>query len=173
MSGCSPAITREDAEKELVSFMLDFIVQQKIEGFENDAQSIDTPQKDNLLNASLIVFLPPNENSNKDRFDYLNFDEPTKVWSYDEHKLEEVADKEKAIQEYQEVYMVHNPNPEDTWSWGFYQFGIMSISKDNKEAMIYLVDSNGPDVAGGMMYYVRRDRSGNWEITDSELLWLS
>jgi hypothetical protein len=171
---CSPSVTKEDAKKELVSFMLDFIVQQKIEGPENHNQSNNPSQVNPLLDASMIVLLPPNEDFNGAGFDYLRFDEPIQVWLYDDGNLEEVNDKEAAIQKYQEVYMTHNPNPgADSWFWGFYQFGIMSISRTNTKATIYLVDSFGPDTAGGLMYTVQRDELGKWSITHTELLWLS
>ena len=35
LSACSPTITRDTAEKELVSFMLDYIVEQEIGGTAN------------------------------------------------------------------------------------------------------------------------------------------
>jgi hypothetical protein len=171
LSSCSPSITKESAEKELVSFMLDFIVQQEIGGTANYIQTSGQPWVDAPPGANIIIWSPPVENTQSDSLDYVKSDAPIKVWLYSDHKLVEVTNKQEAVQKYKQTYM---SNPQSNiWAWGYYEFGIMSISSNNEEATIYVGASCGPLCGHGVMYTVKRNSSGKWEIRDSKQLWIS
>jgi hypothetical protein len=157
---------RKKAEEELISFMLDFIVRLQ-EGHTNYSQVSGQPWLNPPADANLIVFLPPNEEIDKKPWEQLKFDEPIKVWWFFDNKLVEATDNQEAIQKYEEYYMA-----DARWPWR-YQWGILSISDDNKKATMYVESSSCPECAGGMLYTLRRDDSGEWQIIDSELLWLS
>lgn len=170
-SGCSSTNTKETAEKDLVSFTLDFIVQQEIKGTANYIQTSGQPWVEAPPNANMIIWSPPVDNVSPDTIKYLKTNEPIKVWLYADNKLVEVADKEGAIQEYRQTHM-SNPKS-NIWAWGYYQFGIMSLSNNNNEAKIYVDVYCGITCGHGVMYTVKRNTSGKWEMTESKFLWVS
>lgn len=170
-SGCSPAITKETAEKELVSFELDFIVQQEIGGTANYIQTSGQPWVAAPPSANIIIWSPPAENVNADSIEYLKSDAPIKVWLYADGKLAEATDKEGTIQEYKQTHM--SSPQSDIWAWGYYEFGIMSMSSDHQEATVYVGASCGPLCGHGVMYTVDRNGFGKWEIKDAKDLWQS
>jgi len=168
MSACSPSITREDAEKELVAFMLDSIIQKPDGGPANYVQTSGQPWLNPPSSAILIIYAPPNEKKDKNPWEQLRANEAIKVWWYFDNNLVETTDKQVAIQKYAENYMYESHD----WA-GRYEFGILSISTNNKKATVYSSLSSCPECAGGSILTIERNDSGKWEITDSELLWLS
>ena len=167
LTGCSPSITREETEKELVAFMLDSIIPKRDGGSANYVQTSGQPWLNPPPSATLIVYSPPNEKKDKAPWEQLKNDEPIKVWWYFDNKLVEATDKPIAIQKYVEIYEYNSHD------WLSYEFGILSISKNNKKATVYSGLSSCPECAGGSILTLERNDSGKWEITDSELLWLS
>jgi len=167
LAGCSSSITREEAEKEIVVFMLDSIIPKPDGETSNYVQISGEPWLNAPPSAILIVYSPPNENKNKDSWDQLKTDEPIKAWWYFDNKLVEATDKPTAIQKYVEYYEYNS------YDWLSYEFGILSISANNKKATVYYGLSSCPECAGGSILTIERNDSGKWEITDSELLWLS
>lgn len=171
LSGCSSGITKEAVEKELVSFIVDFIVQQEIGGPANYIQTNDRFWIDAPSSVNIIVWLPPVKNAEENSTEYLKSDEPIKVWLYADNKLVETIDKKETIQKFKQTYII---NPEsDTWAWGYYEFGIMSMSNNNQEAAIYVSVSCGNVCGHGAMYTLKRNNSGKWEIKESQGLWVS
>jgi len=171
LSTCSSAINKETAEQELVSFMLDFIVQQEIGGTANYIQASGQPWVDAPPNANIIIWSPPVDYIHEDSIDYVKSDEPIKVWLFADGKLVEAADKKGAIENYEETNM-SNPKS-NIWAWGYYEFGIMSISDNGQEATVYVGVSCGPLCGHGVMYTVNRNSFGKWVIKDSKDLWIS
>jgi hypothetical protein len=120
--------------------------------------------------ANLIIYSPPNKEVDKNPWELLRIDEPIKVWWYFDNNLVEATDNQLAIQKWEELYMFNA----ELNSWpDRYEFGILSISINKKKATIYFSSSSCPECAGGLIHTVERNGSGNWVITDSELLWLS
>ncbi len=167
LAGCTSPARSEETEKELVSFMLKFIVKQQ-QGRVDYVQSIGQPWLTLPSDAKLIIYFPPNEEKDKLPWEQLNFGEPIKVWWYFDKNLIEATDNQVAIQKYLEHYQVASHQ----WP-GRYEFGILSVSRNNKRATIYESSSTCPECAGGMLYTLQKNDSGEWEIIDSELLWLS
>ena len=169
-SGCSPGLSREDAEKEIVAFMLDNIIQGKLEGNANYLQSSGEPWLETSVTANIITFSPPNDAKEKNPWEYLKSSEPIKVWWYFDNKLIEVTDKGLGQQKWQEYYM----NNSDSHSWPIASdFGILSMSNGNTKATIYVDFSSCSECALGFISTLERNDSGMWEIIDTELLWVS
>lgn len=165
--GCTSPTMSEETEKELVSFMLEFVVEQQ-DGHADYVPSTGQPWLNLPPDAILIVYLPPNEEKDKLPWEQLNLGEPIKVWWYSENELVEATDNQVAIQKYLEHYQVASHQ----WP-GRYEFGILSVSRYNRRATIYESSSTCPECTGGMLYTLQENDSGEWEIIDSELLWLS
>lgn len=167
--GCSPSITKNDAEKEIVSFMLDLIIHNSLKVAANYVQSSDQPWLNPPPSANLIIYAQPNKEVDKAPWEQLS-EESINVWWYFDNKLIEATDNQVAIQMWNELYMFN----QETHSWPYrYEFGILSISGTNRKATVYYSASSCPECGGGQLYTLRRNDSGEWEITDSELLWLS
>ena len=168
LAACSPTVSREDAEKELISFWLDFTIQQGLSQ-NSYTRTSGEPWVNPPSSANIIIFLPPYATTTNDPWEQLALNSPIKVWWYFDNKLVEATDNQIAIAKWKEYY-----SPDDSNNWPMrYEFGILSISKNNKKATIYESSSTCPICAGGMLYTLKRNNSGEWEITDSELLWLS
>jgi len=167
LAGCTSTTMSKEVEEELVSFMLKFIVEQQ-EGHAGYAQSIGQPWVNPPQDAILVIYFPPNDVKEKLPWEQLKFGEPIKVWWYLDNNLVEASDNQVAIEKYFEHYQV----AADQWP-GRYEFGILSVSRNNKRATIYESSSTCSECAGGMLYTLQKNESGEWEIIDSELLWLS
>lgn len=175
LEGCSPSVTKDDAEKEIISFWLDRHIRlsEKTMGDPvSYSQTRGEPWLDKPEEAMLIIYFPPNVSSKK-VWDQLKTDEPIKVWWYYDHKLVEATDSNKAIQKYKEQFS------SGSRKWLRYEFGILSLSANNRKATIYERSSFSRDLENsklyeeGRRYKVRRNGSGNWDVIDSEGLWLS
>lgn len=158
------------AREEIVSFVLDFIVTNEIGGTADYIESSGMPWVDAAPQANIIVYAPPVGNSN-DSWSYVDSSRPISVWWYADNQLTKVEDMQKAIDEYEQIYM--NDPKSDIFAWGSYDFGILEISKDLRTAKIYVGASCGPLCGHGLFYYLQRSASGEWWIYDSEDLWVS
>ena len=167
LTGCSPTITREEAEKEIVSFMVETILQKPEGESTGYVQTNSQPWLNPPPSAILIVYSPANKTDNKNSWEQVEFGEPIQVWWFFDNNLVEATDKQVAVQKYGEKYIYGGHD------WSSYEFGILSISSNNQKATLYESISSCPDCAGGMILTLERNDSGEWEITDSELLWLS
>jgi hypothetical protein len=165
--GCSPFISREDAEKELVAFMLDHIIQNPSKEHVNYIQTSGQPWIDPPESAQLIIYAPPYKKIDKTPWEQLQTDKPIEVWWYFDNNLIEATEKEIALQKYVERYEYNSHD------WSSYEFGILSISNDNKTATVYSASSFCPECAGGSILTLEKSDSGEWIIIDSESLWLS
>ena len=167
LAGCTSPTLSEETEQELVSFMLKFIVEQQ-EDHTDYVQSTGQPWLNPPPEAILIIYYPPNEEKETLPWEQLKLGEPIKVWWYLDNNLVEAIDNQVAIEKYFEQYQMAT----NQWP-GRYEFGILSVSRDNKRATIYEDSSTCSECAGGMLYTLQKNDSGEWEIIDSELLWLS
>ena len=171
LSCCSTTITKGATEKEIVSFMLDFIVQKKIGGTVNYIQTSGQTWVDAPPSANIVIWRPPAENVSEYSIAYLKNDEPIKVWLYADNNLVEVADKKGTIEEYVNNH-ISNPQS-DIWAWGYYEFGILSISDDNKLARVYVGISRGRLCGQGIIYTLRKTDQEKWLIVGEKIIWIS
>jgi hypothetical protein len=170
--GCSPALTKNSIEKELASFMVDFIIQQDIRGPADYVQISGQPWVDIPTDAKIITWAHPVEKIDENTNNYLKDGEPIKVWLYADNKLAEMADKLGTIEDYQMTHNISN-SQSDTVSWGYYSFGILSISDNNNVAKVYVGFGCGPFCGESDIYTLERNDAGKWEIIDTEFLWVN
>ncbi len=170
LSACGPSIPQAQVEQELVPFMLDFIVQQNLGGKAPYAQSGGHLWAEAPQDAALIVWAPPVKSSEQNGTLFVNTDEPTRVWWFADNQLAEVTDKVQAIQAFRQAHFSGDA-PEH--GWGYYEFGILSVSADGRLAKVYLGISCGPLCGTGTIYTLQRNEAGTWSIKDSEGKWIS
>lgn len=165
-----PPASEEKAKNEIVSFVLDFIVKNEIGETAEVIRTSGSPWVNSPPHANIIVYAPPNTNT-ENSWEYLNLKNPITVWWYADNILTKVDDKQKAIDEYQEKYI--DTASGDIFVWGSYEFGIIKISPDFRSAEIYIGASCGPLCGHGVKYILQRSSNGEWWIYDSTLLWMS
>jgi len=168
-SGCSPAIASEKAENELAAFMLDLVVQQKIGASADPIPSNPQPWAASPQDADIIIWAPPADRIEENTVEYLKLGEAIRVWWFAGNQLTEVTDNQDAIQQFKQA---HISNPSST-RWGYYEFGILSLSNGNRDAEIYLGVSCGPLCGEGVIYVVHRNDAGQWETKDIRNVWIS
>src|SRR5512138_2785073 len=172
LTACAPALPREQAEQEIGDFMLDYLAAQQAGGAYTRAAA--QPWANAPDNANLIVWAPPTVPANKDGINYLQSDKPLHVWwLLDTHLTEVSGDRAAAVQAYRDRHMVHAPEGTRPWSWGYTEFGILSLFSGNQQAQVYVGISCGPLCGNGTVYTLQRTPSGTWEIRDSEMKWIS
>ena len=169
MSACTPSESPEAAETEIAGFMLDHILSQEIGDASAVISAMDEPWVEVPADAMLIVWAPPAEDAGQNPTSFVNSDQPIKVWRYAGHQISEAADKTRAIQQYREARIY----PSNSRSWGYYEFGILSLARGNSQAQVYLGVSCGPLCGQGVVYTLERESSGAWQIVDTQPRWIS
>ena len=144
-------ISPEQAEEELVAFMLEYIQREEVP-YAGD--------------VNIIVWGNVNEGSPPEIY-YVS--EPIKVWWLENGQLSEREDKIEAIEQYWQDY---KRVQEIDATWGEFQFGIVSISEDGQQAQVVLEGDMRIDYAYAILFTLERDKAGQWEITASEDLWI-
>ena len=161
-------ITRQQAEHELVTFMLDLILNQEIPKYlpyiPPGERSIRAP----AAVASLIIQAPPIDAPQPGE-NPLDLTQPLRVWLYKDNQLFEAIDKTETIQQYRQDHM----NYQLSQDWGFYNFGIVSISDDGQQAKVYWEVSCGFDCGHGYLNLMQRNAQGKWQITGAEWGWIA
>jgi hypothetical protein len=161
-------LDRQQVEHELVAFMLDYIVQQQIP--ENMPY---IPPEDRSANGppavvSIIIQAPPGEDPDSSH-NTLDLTQPIRVWLYTDNQLYEAIDRAETIAQYRRDYMDHNTSQH----WGYYDFGIISISDDGQQAKVFWEVSCGMMCGHGYMNILDRTATGIWEITGAEWMWIA
>ena len=167
MISCSTSTRNEQVNEELVAFMLDHIVMNYVDVRIAASASGDQAEQGANPVPSLIIWAPQGKDAHSPG-EILDLENPIKVWMYTGHQLSEVSDPATAIEQYKNEYIQY---PE-TESWGFYNFGIFSVSRDAQQAEVYLGISCGPMCGIGYLYTLQCNTSAGWEITDTELVWI-
>lgn len=162
------AIDQQQAEHELVTFMLDYIVRQQIP--ENMPY---IPPEDRSANGppslvSIIIQAPPGEDSDSSH-NTLDLTQPIRVWLYTGNQLYEAIDRTETIEQYRQDYM----DFQNSKYWGFYDFGIISISEDGQQAKVFWEVTCGSMCGHGYMNILERNADGKWEITGAEWMWIA
>jgi len=162
------AINQQQAEHELVTFMLDYIVRQQIP--ENMPYIPPEDRSANGLPAvvSIIIQAPPGEDPDSSH-NTLDLTQPIRVWLYTDNQLYEAIDRAETIAQYRRDYMDHNTSQH----WGFYDFGIISIRDDGQQAKVFWEVSCGMMCGHGFMNIMERNANGEWEITSTEWMWIA
>ncbi len=170
LSACAPALPRQQAERELVSFMLRYVL------LHEPGSTYPEPAgghywADAPADASLVVWAPPASPLPRDSIALLKSDQPIKAWWFAKRQLVEVLDKENAIQQFRQAKF-SVPFPNDNGG-SYYEFGILSLSSGNRQAQVYADYWCGPLCGAGSVYTLQRNAAGQWEVTGSEMKWIS
>jgi hypothetical protein len=174
ITACQSSPGEKKVEDELVAFILDSLIfteSTSETGSTNDLGQSWIEYIDGYIDVpSIIIWAPPiNSNTPKRSYNTLNTAEPIKVWWFENKGLSEVTNKTEAIEQYRHDYLRN----QDSLFWGYYEFGIISISKNGQEAEVYLGILCGRLCGHGTLYTLHCNESGQWEIIDSEWLWIS
>ena len=171
LAACRPAMPSPQVENELVPFMLDLIISRAAGDSAPYTRSAGQQWADAPLDASIVVWAPPVDSPDQDGIQYLKTDQPNKVWWYADHQLAEVTDGAQAIQQFRQVHF--SGNSVGNKGWGYYEFGILSVSNAGREARVYVGISCGPLCGTGTIYTLERTDAGAWRVKDSEMKWIS
>lgn len=169
-ANAKPPSEEKRAKEELVSFILDFIIKNEIGETADFLQTSGSPWVDAPVKANLIIYAPALENPEQ-LSRPIDSKNPLTVWWYEENKLIKVDNMQKAIDEYQKIY-VDNASS-SIFAWGRYGFGILQIGSDYRSAEVYIGASCGPLCGHGVTYKLKRSPSGEWWIYDAITLWMS
>lgn len=168
-SSCAPSIPAEQAESELAAFMLDRIAQQETGGPSAPVKGSPQPWAAAPADAAIIVWAPPVERIEPDSIKYLRTEQAVRVWWLAGDQLVEVTDRQEAIEAFRQAHM----SDPSSRKWGYYEFGILSLTNGNRDAEIYLGVSCGPLCGEGIIYVLHRNDSGQWEIKDTRNIWIT
>ncbi len=161
-------VSQQQAEHELVTFMLDYILTREIPKnlpyLPPDERSTSGP----AAMVSLIIQAPAGENP-APLENPLDLNQPVRAWLYKDNQLYEAIDKTETIEQYRQDYMIF----QDSHYWGYYNFGIVSISDDGQQAKVYWEVSCGMNCGHGYLHILERNAQGKWEITGSEWSWIA
>jgi hypothetical protein len=159
--GCMSREERRQVETELALFMRDYIVEQhrKIQREHPDSPAAKVPV--------IIIWAPPGRNPDSPT-EYADRTRPIRVWLFEDGQLSEQSNMVMAIEAYRQAYMNY-PGSE---SWAFYDIAIESISRTGQQAQVYMGASCGAMCGRGVMLTLECNSSGNWEISETELVWI-
>ncbi len=160
-------------EDEIVSFAVDYIVTAEIRDMadfikNNSGESwMPGPPK-----ASIIIYGPVvNDPEHPEWGPHVNDQQAIKVWWYEDDQLAETDQKTEAMSRYEEQFMA--TPAADIFAWGYYDFGIASVTEDGRQAELYIGASCGPLCGHGILYKILRESPGKWRIIDQQFLWQS
>lgn len=157
-AACWSRAEREQAETELALFMRDYIVEEYLD-VHGENSSFELP--------GIIIWAPPGKKPHAPS-EFVNLDQPIRVWLYAHSKLSEQSDRITAIEAYQHTFLQY-PGSD---SWAFYTIGVESIGRGGQQAEVYVGAFCGPLCGLGTRYTLVRNAEGGWEITGSERVWI-
>lgn len=161
-------ISQQQVEHELVTFMLDKIQTQEIPKNLPYIPPEERATSDPAAFVSIIIQAPAGENPEPGE-NPLDLTQPIRVWLYKDNQLYEAIDKTETIEQYRQDFIIF----QDLHDWGFYGFGIVSISENGQQAKVYWEVSCGMNCGHGNLYILERNEQGKWEITGSEWGWIA
>ncbi len=171
LSACTPQIPRPEAEQELVPFVLDRILLLQGGSAVNSAPSGTRRWADAPADAGIVVWAPPVVPADESGIRYVDDEQAYRVWWYADQHLVEVTDKQEAIRQFRQTHFSSTSSSNKGWS--YIEFGILSFSRGNREAKVYVGISCGPLCGNGTVYTLQRNDSGTWDVKDSEGKWIS
>lgn len=165
LPACSPVLDQAQLLDEIAAFTVDYIVTNKI-GATSYTQPASVPWEVPPEKASFIVYAPYFAGS-ESAFE-LDLGQPTRAWWFTEGQLVAMGDAQAALAQYRQrrEALVRGP-------WDYYEFGVRSVSANGKQAEVYVGYMCGPLCGIGEMYSLERDAAGKWEVTKTEMVWIS
>ncbi len=169
--------TMADAENEIVEFMVQDIadgIKCLADMIKRNADSDDMPKSSFMPKLSapgdnLIVYHHI-KNKKSDDINALDSSEPVSAWLCDGGPPRKGEDTKKTIKNYSKKSGKRTIIP---WSYGIYEFGIVSISDDFTEAVVLQDHHCGSLCGSGDRLYLQRSPSGKWWVVKSVQRWIS
>jgi len=162
---CKPSLEQEQAEGELVVFMLNTLIQQQVGDAEVTLAPDGQAYQGAAASASLVVYAPLKKPAGEHPYTF-QMDEPQLVWWLADNTLYQASNLTGAIEAYRQEAIVASPSA----AWHFTTFGIYSINRQGSQAEVYVEISCGMKCGTSVLYTLQRDEAGLWEVTDSELV---
>jgi len=159
--------------QELVDFMVDYVVKNEIEAMIDIIAKEDIPMVEEAPTRFIIVASPILQPIGEDYSNWMNAldtDNAEQVWIYEAGKLIVQADKQRAISDYRDL-MNSAPMMPGIFTYGYNEFGIISLSDDGQQAEVYLVAICGSVCAHGIILMMERSPDSPWEVRDIKGLW--
>jgi len=147
LSSCNNQVVTKSPEDEIVDYILKSII-----------------DVNNLHGRHLIVY-GPTITTMPDVF-YVSKKSPYQIWWVENGKLIEMGNDTKAITDFYKI------SEQDDLSWEI-GFSIISINDNSTSAKVYVEKLCGTTCGTGMMLYLQRADSRQWEIEKEEELWIS
>jgi hypothetical protein len=170
----APVPTPENQlEESLVAFMLDYVAENEIEAMIDFIETEGLPLIESPPEAFIIVWSSTFEEQGDYPWEWLDTERPNRVWLYNDGDQKIQEDKRRAIENYQQKYIETSPASPSIFQWGYYEFGILSISEEQQEAEVYLHATCGSLCGHGILFTLKLNSDGMWEIVDQEGLWVS
>ena len=164
-----PPAGPDQARQEIVQYLLDDILTYRLGLKSGSYQQMDQPlwEKD-PAQAVLIVLAEAASGERSETFG-VDGDRPLRAWWYADGELYEATDPQQAISIYEERY-VNGPTPQ---RWNRYNFGVISISPDARQAKAYVDLRCGGLCGSGYSLSLKRSLGGAWWKISEWMLWIS
>jgi hypothetical protein len=169
-----PPQSKEEAESEIVKYMLDDICQQIKAMGDFVYDDSDMPMPEMLQNASSApsLILYANAKKSKGGLGDVSWKSLVKSWVYQGGQAIPQEDAEKTESGYRKKY-VKDVGLFMPWTYEIYKFGILSLSPDFTEAEIALDNYCGGMCGHGSIFKLRRSPSGKWWTAKYTSTWIS
>ncbi len=163
---------RTKTEESLSVFMQNYIIDNEIVPMLDIFKTENIPGLDAPPEAQIIVWSPIiADYQTSDPFNWLDTPNAYKVWKYGDKGLVVQEDEQGAIADYQHKYMNNNPSIPSIFTWGYYEYGIVSITEDLKSSKVYLSASCGSACGHGILFTLKLNDKAEWEISELQAMW--
>lgn len=162
----SPPINMAAAREEIIHFLLDDFVQERITSFKEYFKRIGSTSQATELEAAcknLIIYCPAGLQDTIYKLD-LDLKNPIKVWLLEGERLNEVEDMIETIDR---CINDRSTDSLGVWKYNRYEFGIISISDDLVQAEVVVENRCGPMCGRLNRCIIRRSPSGEWWFVDT------
>ena len=124
----------------------------------------DIPLIESPPEAFIIIWEPATRDETQAPWNWLDRENPNRVWLYRKGQITVEEDGRAAIQSYQQEYIENRPEMPSIFTWGYYEFGIVSLSEDGKRAEVLYTAWCGYACGHGILFTLARDNTGDWAI---------
>jgi hypothetical protein len=163
---------KNEIEKSLSVFMQNYIVENEILPLLDIFKSENIPGLSGPPESFIIVSSPIiKDYQSSDPFQWLDTNNAYEVWLYENNQLIVQKNAQSVITNYQQKYMKIDQSKPSIFTWGYHEFGIVSISDDQRTAEIYLSVTCGSACGHGILFTLKQDNNGEWTINDLQGLW--
>ncbi len=156
-------------EESVVTFMLNYIMENEILATIELIKQINDPIINHPPEAFIIIWSSLNESRSEDPYTWLDTQNPKLVWIYKNGSLSLQENKRKEIENYLNQYIKSSSRYPGIFTWGYNEFGILSITFDKAE--VYLAATCGSSCGHGVVFTLSKGENYNWKIDDVKVMW--